>query len=286
MTSTERPKTQLDLGMTLYLATLKQLLTASPYNESAWLVLEPEKDVSTLRSNLRNLLIKALRRRCLLLVKKRPFDFLARANGEDWPMIGFTMVGRKRLDNIQTCIESVLTNEVPGDFVECGVWRGGSSIFARAIYKAYGVRDRRVWLADSFSGMPRITAAPDLVDPDLSAREYLTVSLEEVRENFKKFDLLDDQVQFLEGWFSDILPSAPIEGISVLRLDADHYSSTMDALINLYDKVSLGGYIIIDDYNGFQGCRNAVCEFLAKRQIEAKLVPIDRLSVFWQRLKK
>jgi hypothetical protein len=278
----QRQRAELDSGTAMYLDVLRRLLTASLYEESAWRLLEPKRGASGLRDRVRNAIITALRRYGLLLVKYQRFDPDARSQGEDQPMFGLTMVGTKRLENIQTCLESVLADKVPGDFIECGVWRGGSSIYARAVLKAYGVTDRSVWLADSFEGMPKLTLAEDLVDPDLSSRAYMSVSLEQVKENFRKLDLLDDKVKFLKGWFADTLPNAAVDKIAVLRLDSDHYSSTMDTLNNLYDKVSVGGYVIVDDYN-WEGCRNAISEFRAKHKIKAELIPIDRVSVYWRR---
>jgi O-methyltransferase len=278
-------QTSLDGANALYLDLLKKLLTATPYEQSAWRLLEPvpASGARRFRNWLRNAAIKTLRQRSLLLVKWQSFDALARSRGEDWPMIGFTMVGLKRLENIQSCLEDVLSNGVPGDFLECGVWRGGSSIFARGVLKAHGVTDRKVWLADSFEGMPKITSAQDSVDRDFSEETYLAVSLDQVKENFRKLDLLDDRVDFIKGWFADSLPNAPVDRLAVLRLDGDHYSSTMDALTNLYDKVSVGGYIIIDDYNAFVGCKNAVTEFLAARNIDARIKEIDRIGVYWRK---
>lgn len=86
-------------------------------------------------------------------------------------------------------------------------------------------------------------------------RAYSRHSLEEVQENFRRYNLLDDQVQFLKGWFCDTLPTAPIEKLAVLRLDGDLYESIMDGLNALYDKVSPGGFIIVDDYGDFEPCR-------------------------------
>ena len=77
-----------------------------------------------------------------------------RENGEDWPLIAHTMIGMKRLDNLQYCVEKVIAENVPGDLIETGVWRGGAAIFMRAILKAYGVTGRRVLVADSFEGLP------------------------------------------------------------------------------------------------------------------------------------
>ena len=131
----------------------------------------------------------------------------------------------------------------------CANFGGGRSGGAQNC-KFHGVDDRKVWLANSFEGMP-VPTKDDLGDPDLSGVSYLSIPLEQVKANFQRFGLLDDQVRFIKGWFSDTLPTAPIEKVCILRLDGDHYSSTMDALGALYDKVSPGGFIIIDDYDAF-----------------------------------
>jgi hypothetical protein len=203
--------------------------------------------------------------------------------GDDWPLLGYTMIGEKRLDNIFQCIQDVEMDQVPGDFMECGVWRGGASIFAKGVFRALGVRRRRVWLADSFEGMPRLVEESDKVDADHSLFNELSVSLEHVRENFQRFGLLDEDVLFIKGWFSDTLPTAPIDHLAVLRLDADHYTSTMDALNALYDKVSPGGYIIVDDYKTFVGCRNAITEFRSRHGVKEVIKDIDSQGVYWRR---
>ena len=204
--------TQITEGASLYLDLLKKTLTASVYDESAWLVLQPGK-LHGAYSRIRAAVIRALGKKSLLLVKARPYDHAQRENGRDWPMVGLTMVGHRRLDNIRTCIESVIVDQIPGDFVECGVWRGGSSIFAKEVFKAWGVTDRKVWLADSFEGMPALETEVDKVDPDFSAERYLAVSREDVENNFRRFDLLDESVRFVKGWFSESLLTAPIEQI-------------------------------------------------------------------------
>jgi O-methyltransferase len=114
------------------------------------------------------------------------------------------------------------------------------------------------------------------------AMEALAISVDDVRANFRKYGLLDDQVRFLKGWFADTLPGAPIERIAVLRLDGDMYGSTMDALTALYDKVSEGGFVIIDDYV-LDPCRQAVHDFRDARGIEDEIVRIDGYGVFWRR---
>src|SRR5262249_48778679 len=143
-----------------------------------------------------------------------------------------------------------LRRGVPGDFIETGVWRGGACIFARAVLRAYGDPERKVWVADSFEGLPKPDAAKYPADRGsrLYRQAHLAVSLEEVTANFARYNMLDDRVVFLRGWFRDTLPTAPIEKLAVLRLDGDLYESTMEALSHLYDRVSVGGYVIVDDY--------------------------------------
>ena len=154
------------------------------------------------------------------------------------------------------------------------------TIFMRALLKAYGVRDRKVWVADSFEGLPPPADKND--GWDLSDFDYLKVSLEQVKANFQKFSLLDDQVRFLQGWFSDTLPAAPIDRLSILRLDGDLYSSTMDALKCLYPKLSRGGYVIVDDYYSWPACRRAVTDFLAASSLSPKIKEIDGCAVYWR----
>jgi len=211
------------------------------------------------------------------------FDLDRRTEGRDWPTDAHTMIGLKRLDNIQFCVEDVLKRNVPGDLIETGVWRGGATILMRSILKAWGITDRNVWVADSFEGLPRPN--PEEYPADASDPHHkfpqLAVSLEEVRSNFKKYGLLDDQVRFLKGLFRDTLPSAPIERLAVIRLDGDMYESTMDALVNLYPKLSVGGYVIVDDYGALQACRKAVDDYRIEHGITGEIRPVDWTAVFW-----
>lgn len=203
-------------------------------------------------------------------------------NGIFHPDRAHTMIGVTRMNNIRQCIESVLKDKIEGDLIETGVWRGGATIFMRGILKAYD-DNRKVFVADSFEGLP-------LPDPRYSAdigdrhhqMTYLAVGLEEVKSNFEKYGLLDDNVVFLKGWFENTLPG-PVQKLSILRLDGDMYSSTIHALEALYDKLSIGGFAIIDDY-GLPGCMAAVNDFRNKRKIDDQLVQIDDgRSVYWRK---
>jgi O-methyltransferase len=229
-------------------------------------------------------LMKFLTKRGFYIAKKITFDEEARRNGKDWPQLAHTMTGLKRLDCLQKCVEDVLENKVLGDFIETGAWRGGSSIFMRAVLKAYGDTTRKVWVADSFEGLPKPDADkyPEDAGDILYTHDFLRVSLEQVKENFRSYDLLDEQVQFLKGWFKDTLPTAPIKQLAVIRLDGDLYESTMDGLTNLYPKLSKGGYVIVDDFN-LDMCVKAVKDFRRDNNITDEIIDIDGTGVYWQR---
>jgi O-methyltransferase len=218
-------------------------------------------------------------------VQPVPTNTMIRQEGLDWPLEAETMIGLKRLNNLEACITDVIRRRIPGDLIETGVWRGGASIFMRAVLKAYREQDRLVWLADSFQGLPKPNARkyPADAGDKLWKEALLAVPVEEVKENFRRYGLLDGQVRFLVGWFRDVLPKAPIERLAVLRLDGDMYESTTDALIHLYPKLSLGGYVIIDDY-ALPTCRAAVEDFRARHGVTEPLQPIDQMAKFWQRL--
>ena len=214
------------------------------------------------------------------------YDIARRKIGMDWPSTAHTMIGIKRLANLRMLAETVIANEIPGDFIETGVWRGGACILMRAVLNAYQVTDRRVWVADSFQGVP----PPDLqrypADAESTFHTFaeLSVPLETVRRNFEKYGLLDGQVVFLKGWFKDTLPTAQIRRLALLRMDGDLYESTIVALNALYDKLSPGGYVIVDDYHVVSGCRNAIGDFLSARKIPSfRFSEIDGVGVFWQK---
>lgn len=202
------------------------------------------------------------------------------------PSIAHTLIGLERLDNLRFCVEDTLINEVPGDLIETGVWRGGATIFMRAILKAHGFEDRCVWVADSFEGFP----APDTKkypqdegDRSHEVNPNIIPSLDQVKDNFERYGLLDGQVRFLKGWFRDTLPGAPLDKLAVVRLDGDMYESTMDALVNLYPKLSVGGYLIVDDYGCFPACRQAVHDYRESHGIKEDIQSVDWTGVFWQR---
>ena len=206
--------------------------------------------------------------------------------GLDWPAEAETMIGMKRLTSLQESVETALADDVPGDLVECGVWRGGACILMRAVLAAYGDEKRSVWLADSFQGVPRSDPANYKADKGIRAdlaAGILGVSEAEVKANFERYGLLDDQVRFLPGWFKDTLHDAPIDQIAVLRLDGDLYESTIQALDALYPRLSPGGFCIIDDYYAVKACEEAVTDYRAKHGISAEIVDIDGTGALWRK---
>jgi len=218
-------------------------------------------------------------------ISLRRIDPVAREMGQIWPpsAMAHSMIGRRRLDNLQYCIETVVREGIPGDLIETGVWRGGATIFMRGCLLALEESERTVWVADSFEGLPPPDPAHPADAGDLHHTiAELAVSAEEVQGNFRRYGLLDERVRFLKGWFKDTLPTAPIRALSVLRLDGDMYGSTMDALGALYEKLSAGGFAIIDDYC-IQSCRQAVTEFRATHGIAEPIVKIDEAGVFWRK---
>jgi hypothetical protein len=214
-----------------------------------------------------------------------PADRAQKTLGLIWPSRAHTMIGLPRLDNIRHCAEAVLREGIPGDFLEAGVWRGGAVIFMRGILKAYGILDRVVWVADSFEGLPPGNPARYPKESSFAFHEYadLAVSLEQVRENFARYGLLDDQVRFLKGWFRDTLPAAPIERLALMRLDGDLYESNMDGLVALYPKLSSGGFAIMDDYGLIQSCNDAVDDFRRERGISEPIRLIEGGGGFWRK---
>jgi O-methyltransferase len=206
-----------------------------------------------------------------------------RWRGEDWPGRGLTMIGIPRLNNIDMAVDDVLRRGVPGDLIEAGAWRGGATMFMRAALKCRGVNDRTVWVADSFEGMPLPESLRKPAEPGQKAVEtiVLATSLESVQEGFARYGLLDDRVRFLKGWFKDTLKDAPIQRLAILRVDADLYESTLDALNMLYAKVSPGGYVIVDDVGALSDCKRAVDEFRATNHVTAPIHQIDWTGIYW-----
>ena len=197
--------------------------------------------------------------------------------------VAYSMIGRRRMDSLEACLDIIRQENIAGDLLEAGVCRGGACIFMRGYLEAWGMPDKLVYCADSFEGLP-VPSCDEDKNADLSKKKYpiLAISEEQVRENFRRYNLLDERVLFLKGWFCDSLPKADIAQLALLRLDADLYESTRDALNALGHKVVPGGFVIVDDYYTFQQCRQAVDEWRTAHGVTSKLESIDNQSVFWR----
>lgn len=215
-----------------------------------------------------------------------PYNDEKREGGDDWPPYSETMVGRKRLQNIRTTLEDVVKNEVPGDFVETGAWRGGVGIFAKMVLDVRGQGHcRKVHLFDAWEALPYGSDA---------RAGLLAVKEEEVRQNFVKYNVLDDNVALHKGLFKDTLPSFRKEHhgdtkIAVLRIDGNFLDSHQDSFYYLYDMLSVGGYVIIDDYyNGTPQSEAAVtwAEFQKDQGFAESLITIDHHGAYFKKTKE
>jgi O-methyltransferase len=213
----------------------------------------------------------------------RNFHAKSREIGGDWPSMAHSMVGLKRLHNLAELTEEAIRQNVPGDFIETGVWRGGCCILIKGILKERG-EARKVYVADSFEGLPEPHLLQDAGDTHHLHNKALGVSEDQVRANFAAYGLLDDSVVFVKGLFKNTLHKLPKStSFALIRLDGDMYESTMNALEALYPLLSVGGYAIIDDYGALAPCRNAVNEYRSKHQISSAIQQIDHSGVWWQK---
>jgi O-methyltransferase len=205
-----------------------------------------------------------------------------RYEGLDWPVDAETMIGMKRLNHLNYCLDTIRRENIPGDLLEAGVWRGGAVIFMKAYCDLYGLQ-KKVFAADSFKGLPE--PRPEFTKDSGSIWhefEYLSVGLHTVQENFRKYGVSTTNVEFIEGFFEESLLNTNVKELALLRLDGDMYSSTWDTLINMYPKVVNGGFIVIDDYS-LQGAQAAVSDFFEKNQLNHKIYEIDSYAAYFRK---
>ena len=213
------------------------------------------------------------------------FDPEARRTGRDWPAQAHSMAGHERLNATAMLVRRAVEEGVPGDVIETGVWRGGVCILMRGLLNALGEAHRLVFCADSFDGLPPpdLDRFPQDARSRLHLHEELAVTREQVAENFRRYGLLGDNVRFLEGWFKNTLPTVRDRSFALIRLDGDMYESTMDGLENLYDSLSPGGFVVVDDYGAVAACAEAVQAFRQARGIDAELHVTDWTGVWWRK---
>jgi len=213
------------------------------------------------------------------------FSFKKRVDGDDWTYAGDTMIGWKRIDNIAAILADVIQNGIEGDYIETGVWRGGASVFAKGVLSVMEQNSTRIsYVCDSFRGLPPGDKKLHKNDAGWDTTKYLEVPLEIVANNFMKFGLMDPNVVFAKGFFNETMPplSRLIKKLSVMRLDGDMYESTVDVLYHMYDKLSVGGYVIMDDWTGFPS-EDACRDFFKVHGINPEIKKIDEKGAYWQK---
>jgi predicted O-methyltransferase YrrM len=191
----------------------------------------------------------------------------------------YTMTSPERVRAVAEGIRYVTQNSIPGAIVECGVWRGGSTMAAALALRAAGDTSRELFLFDTFEGM----SAPEGADVDIrgthadrSAPERsCAASLEDVKQNLASTGYPAERVRYVKGKVEDTIPAGAPQAIALLRLDTDWYASTLHELRHLYPRLARGGVLIIDDYGHWQGARQAVDEYFQQLSPRPMLSRID-----------
>lgn len=200
----------------------------------------------------------------------------------------YTMTTIERLYALWSAVEYVAASRLPGDIVECGVWRGGSMMLAALKLKQCDAADRKLWLFDTFAGLPKPDAEIDIdvlgnraIDGwnahTLSdGKTYWAYADEaDVRNNMSLTGYPNHFQEFVAGLVEETIPTNGPATISLLRIDTDFYNSYKHILHHFYDRVAPGGVIIFDDYGHFGGAKRAVDEFMSERGIVTPLIRVD-----------
>ena len=195
-------------------------------------------------------------------------------------ILPYTLVGPERIHNLYVLARRIEQENIPGDVIECGVYRGGTAaILARRA--THSKMNRIVWLFDSFQGMPPTTQADGK-----DAQEWvgkLTTSPNEVKEVLKRTGAILDRVRIIPGFYENTLPTVEIPQIALLNLDCDWYESVKLCLHKFYDSVVPGGFISFDDYGYWPGCKLAVDEFFQERALPYALQEVDSCARWFQK---
>jgi len=223
-------------------------------------------------------------------LKPVEYDEAKRDAGSTWCENCVTMAGTLRVQNVRELVRKTIEEGVPGDFLEAGAWRGGNSIMARVVQRCTGQGDKRkVFVSDSFSGLPKSSTKGD---SDIwNSMHYLEVSREMVQDNFKRFSVLDGNVEFIKGYFMRSLPLLRERflkdgtQLAVLRGDGDMYESYLDILFNMYDFVPVGGYWICDDCRVIPAADKAVKQFRELHGVTSRVFTVagSSMGTFWRK---
>lgn len=199
----------------------------------------------------------------------------------------FTMTSAERMYALYQAVRYVVENRIEGDFVECGVWRGGSCMLMAHTLKALGETSRTLYLYDTFTGMTRPgehdirkrDRGEQITRWEASRREghnaWAYAPIDEVRENLLTTGYPEEHLVFVEGEVQKTLPATAPERVALLRLDTDWYESTLHELVHLYPRLARRGVLVLDDYGSFEGARRAVDEYLAENRLGIFLNRVD-----------
>ncbi|MEO5878339.1 MAG: TylF/MycF/NovP-related O-methyltransferase [Streptosporangiaceae bacterium] len=216
---------------------------------------------------------------------KLPHDYDDEAKAIIKAVKPFTMTSPEKLNALILAVRHVVRHEIPGDIVECGVWRGGSMQAVARVLLELGRTDRRLHLFDTFEGMSEPTEKDRRHDGKLasemlaaSSREsgvWAVASLEDVQQQMQAVPYPAENIHYVEGMVEDTVPAQAPDQISILRLDTDWYASTKHELVELYPRLSRGGILLIDDYGWWQGSRAATDEFIEESGAQLLLLRMD-----------
>jgi len=198
----------------------------------------------------------------------------------------FTMTSSERISAFCHAVRYIAKHGIPGDIVECGVWRGGSMMAAALTLQAEQDIFRTLHLFDTFAGMPPPSeidraaqsgrsAASLLEEADSSSDLWALATIDDVRANLESTNYPADRIRFIRGRVEDTIPREAPEEIAILRLDTDWYQSTRHELMHLYPKLSIGGILIVDDYGHWEGARRALDEYISDNRLVILLQRID-----------
>jgi hypothetical protein len=240
-------------------------------------------------SMLRKLMKRALKAFNLTLVEDFDGDMDEDFNRLFAELEPYTMTGKVRMYALYRALHHVVQNKIPGDFVECGVWRGGSSMLAARTLMQLGDSGRKLYLYDTYRGMSEPGEADVSRDGEEARRQWSKSqkgdvntwcysSLEEVQKNLASTGYPRDQLVFVEGKVEDTIPDTSPEKICLLRLDTDFYESTYHELVHLYPRLSKNGILIVDDYHFWQGAKKAVDRYFQEAGIPVFLHRIDNAA--------
>jgi O-methyltransferase len=201
-------------------------------------------------------------------------------------VLPYTLAGAERVHNLYALAERIENENIPGDVIECGVCNGGTAaVLAR--FASQSKLGRTIWLLDSFQGMPETT----IEDVDGPGGDVATAHIGKelgsearVRDVLKLVGAKMDRVRIVPGWFQDTFPRVSAQRVALLNIDADWYESVKLCLTTFFDRVVPGGFVSIDDYGHWPGCKKAVDEFLVDRGLVIQLHRVDYTAHWFQKI--